>query len=157
MLSQKLVQVNKCANFECQNQLTSYELKKLEKFKSKALNKYNFCRLCRYRLGCGILQYTSCTNCGNPVNFESWKKYCRVCKDMIQKEQDKTRFKKYSKKKLWATKKDWIIFGLKRQPLNKGMLMSLTKCSSWGALRMFMMQLRQDGHVINFKIGRAHV
>src|SRR3989338_3799864 len=65
-----------CANFECDNRLTDYELKKLENV--KGFSRYYYCRNCRYLFSWGRLLNNRCRDCGTKI--DSYKIVCKYCR-----------------------------------------------------------------------------
>ena len=65
-----------CANFECKNRLTDYELEKLEKH--HGYSRYYYCRNCRFLFSWGKILVNRCRDCGRKV--DSYKIVCKYCR-----------------------------------------------------------------------------
>ena len=65
-----------CANFECKNRLTDFELEKLEKH--RGYSRYYLCRNCRFLRSFGKIMFNRCRDCGRKI--DSYKIVCKYCR-----------------------------------------------------------------------------
>lgn len=86
-MSQVLAEQRVCANYDCKNLLSSYELERI----STSFTRYIYCRTCRYLYRYGRLYENKCRDCG--AKIDSSKMVCAICR-----KQNKTGFVYFDKK-----------------------------------------------------------
>lgn len=62
----------KCANFDCKNNLTDFELKRI----SKRFSKYHLCIRCRRSK---IVYQIGCFECGKAIEYDKMTSFCDDC------------------------------------------------------------------------------
>lgn len=71
-------QVSKCANYDCNNELSEFELEKIKSFRSIQRSKYEFCIDCRRKIK-EIIKI-KCKQCDNPFTPKTlFKQKCPEC------------------------------------------------------------------------------
>ena len=75
-MSQILIQKRLCANFNCNNILTEFELERI----STSYCRYIYCRTCRYLFGFGKVLSNKCRDCGEKINSD--RMVCDTCRRM---------------------------------------------------------------------------
>jgi len=77
----------KCANFQCDNDLTEWELKR-RKFK---FSSSDFCRKCRFRGNYININNIRCRGCGESFQQSQFKVFCNSCYKARRRESSRLR------------------------------------------------------------------
>ncbi|UVF62458.1 hypothetical protein [Nitrososphaeria virus YSH_922147] len=68
----------KCANYDCNNELTDFEIKKIKEFRSIQRSLHEFCLSCRKNRDC--IRKLECKKCSKPFNPKTiFKNICDEC------------------------------------------------------------------------------